>query len=287
MVLQSLVGGTGGREGADGVDGRDSSLANQRNTPIEKTEEEAAAVITEYALRPDSGGAGRWRGGTGVIFSVRIAREGSAVLGRGMERFVFRPWGIAGGRPGLPARVVVNLGTPDERELGKLDVFHAKPGDVVTIMTPGGGGFGDPLARPPALVLQDVLDGYVSEEAARRDYGVVLSADGVDEAATVALRAERAAARGALPSFDFGPERDAWEAVFDDASMNRLNAALMRLGAHARGERRRAIFEAVVPELPRAGTIPLERIIGDVALARQRLAREIAALESDLDLRAA
>ena len=73
MVLQSLVGGTGARQGADGVDGRDSSLANQRNTPIEKTEEEAAAKITEYALRKDSGGPGEWRGGTGVVFSVRIA----------------------------------------------------------------------------------------------------------------------------------------------------------------------------------------------------------------------
>ena len=108
MVLQSLVGGTGARDGGDGVDGRDSSLANQRNTPIEKTEEEAAAVIVEYALRQDSGGAGRWRGGTGVVFSVRIVRDGSAVLGRGMERFVFRPWGMAGGQPGATARVIVN-----------------------------------------------------------------------------------------------------------------------------------------------------------------------------------
>lgn len=287
MVLQSLVGGTGGREGADGVDGRDSSLANQRNTPIEKTEEEAAAIITEYALRPDSGGAGRWRGGTGVVFSVRIAREGSAVLGRGMERFVFRPWGIAGGRPGLPARVVLNLGRADERELGKLDILHPRPGDVVTIMTPGGGGFGDPLTRPPGRVLEDVLDGYVSAEAARRDYGVVLSGDAVDEAATVALRAELAAARGPLPEFDFGPEREAWEAVFDDATMLRLNAALMRLGPHARAERRRAVFEAVIPELPRAGTVPLERIIGDVEAARRRLARELAALEAELDRQAA
>lgn len=280
MVLQSLVGGTGGREGADGVDGRDSSLANQRNTPIEKTEEEAAAIITEYALRPDSGGAGRWRGGTGVVFSVRIAREGSAVLGRGMERFVFRPWGIAGGKPGLPARVVVNLGLEGERELGKLDVFHPRPGDVVTIMTPGGGGFGDPLERPAEAVLEDVLDGHVSIEAARRDYGVVIAGEVVDVAATEAARAAIAAARGKLPAFSFGPERDAWEAVFDDASMSRLNALLMRIGTHARAERRRAIFEAVIPDLPRAGAAPLDRLIGDIAAARARLARELDALEA-------
>jgi len=281
MVLQSLVGGTGAREGADGVDGRDSSLANQRNTPIEKTEEEAAAVITEYALRQDSGGAGRWRGGTGVVFSVRIVRAGSAVLGRGMERFVFRPWGMAGGRPGLPARVVVNLGRPDERELGKLDIFHPRPGDLVTIMTPGGGGYGDPLLREPALVLEDFLDGYVSSRSVREDFGVVITADAVDQAATVRLRADLAAARGAPRTIDFGPERDAWDQVFDDASMTRLNALLMRLGPHARSERRRSIFEAVIPGLPRAGTVPLPALIGDPAAARARLAAEIADLEGE------
>ena len=281
MVLQSLVGGTGAREGADGVDGRDSSLANQRNTPIEKTEEEAAAVITEYALRQDSGGAGRWRGGTGVVFSVRIVRAGSAVLGRGMERFVFRPWGMAGGRPGLPARVVVNPGRPDERELGKLDVFHPRPGDVVTIMTPGGGGYGDPLLREPALVLEDFLDGYVSSRSVREDFGVVITEDAVDQAATVRLRADLAAARGAPKAIDFGPERDAWDQVFDDASMTRLNALLMRLGPHARSERRRSIFEAVIPGLPRAGTVPLPLLIGDAAAARARLGLEIAELEGE------
>ena len=186
------------------------SLANQRNTPIEKTEEEAAAVIVEYALRQDSGGAGRWRGGTGVVFSVRIVREGSAVLGRGMERFVFRPWGLAGGQPGATARVIVNVGTADERDVGKLDMFVARAGDVVTIMTPGGGGFGDPLERPAAQVRADVLSGYISETAAERDYGVVLADNAVDEVATHARRASIRATRPALRRFEFGPERDAW-----------------------------------------------------------------------------
>jgi N-methylhydantoinase B len=281
MVLQSLVGGTGGRDGADGVDGRDSSLANQRNTPIEKTEEEAGATIVGYALRPDSGGAGRWRGGTGVVFSVRIARAGSAILARGMERFVFRPWGVAGGRPGLPARVVLNHGGPDERELGKLDMLQPKVGDVVTIMTPGGGGFGDPLQRPAEDVLQDVLDGYVSAAAAQDDYGVVLAGEAVDQAATAALRQRLAASRGPAPAFDFGPEREAWDAVFDDAAMTRLNALLMQLGAHERAERRRAVFEAVVPALADGPRLPLPQAIGDAAAARGRLTEQIAALGHD------
>jgi N-methylhydantoinase B len=279
MVLQSLVGGTGARQGADGVDGRDSSLANQRNTPMEKTEEEAEATIVEYALRADSGGAGRWRGGTGVVFSVKIARHGSAVLGRGMERFVFRPWGMAGGMPGAKARVVVNLGTPQERELGKLDIFHPEPGDVVTIMTPGGGGYGDPLDRPLAEVARDVALGYVGSEAAFRDYGAVIGDAGLDEAASEARRRALRAERGPRPAFDFGPERDAWERVFDDPSMMRINALLMRLGPNVRSQRRRQLFERVVPDLASVGVTPLHEVIGDIGAARSRLAVEIAALE--------
>lgn len=281
LVLQSLVGGTGARAGSDGVDGRDSSLANQRNTPIEKTEEEAAARITEYALRTGSGGAGEWRGGTGVSFSVRIAKPGSAVLGRGMERFVFRPWGMAGGKPGEKARVVVNLGTPIERELGKLDIFYPEPGDVVTIMTPGGGGYGDPLNRAPLKVLEDVVFGYITEDMARDDYGVILNEGRIDTAATDAARARIRAERGALEAFDFGPERRAWEAVFDDTRMGELNHLLMQLSTSRRYARRRAIFETVVPGLSRAGIVSLDDAIGDPAAARDRLENELAKLAAD------
>jgi N-methylhydantoinase B len=284
IVLQSLVGGTGARQGADGVDGRDSSLANQRNTPMEKTEEEAEAVITEYALRRDSGGAGAWRGGTGVVFSVRIARYGSAVLGRGMERFVFRPWGLQGGMPGEKARVVVNLGTAQERELGKLDIFYAEPGDVVTIMTPGGGGYGDPLDRAAETVCEDVLFGYVSAEAARRDYGVVLQGDELDTVATAALRGALRRSSGVRPAFDFGPEREAWDQVFDDPTMTELNALLMQLGTNVRSQRRRALFERIVPRLPEVGTLAMHDAIGDIAAARARLAAEMTRLRADLEM---
>jgi N-methylhydantoinase B len=282
MVLQSLVGGTGARNGADGVDGRDSSLANQRNTPMEKTEEDAEAIIVEYGLRTDSGGAGRWRGGTGVVFSVRTARPGSAVLGRGMERFVFRPWGMAGGKPAEKARVVVNLGKPNERELGKLDIFYPEPGDVVTIMTPGGGGYGDPLQRPPAEVLADVELGYVSAASARADYGVVIVDGVLDGSGTASLRDAMRGARGPLPDFDFGPERSAWDALFDDRSMGEINALLMRLGPSHRPLRRREFFETVVPRLVEVGKLPIHEAIGSIPEARQRLAAEIGRLRGDV-----
>ncbi|NDV00558.1 hydantoinase B/oxoprolinase family protein [Pseudoroseicyclus tamaricis] len=275
LVLQSLVGGTGARHGSDGVDGRDSSLANQRNTPIEKTEEEAEAVIVDYSLRTDSGGPGRWRGGTGVAFSVRIAKPGSAILGRGMERFVFPPWGMNGGRPGAKARVIVNPGTPGEIDLGKIDIYHPKVGDIVTVLTPGGGGHGDPLARDPADVEADVRLGYVSAEAARADYGVALSGGLVDAEETERLRAQLKGERGDSAGFNFGPEREAWESVFDDTVMTELNALLMTLGTSVRSERRAQIFYNVVPGLEAGKGKPIETLIGDPAAARDRLAKEL------------
>ncbi len=278
MVLQSLVGGTGARKGGDGVDGRDSGLANLHNTPIERSEEDAAVQIEVYGLRPDSGGPGQWRGGTGLLFGFKILQEGSAVLGRGLERMVFRPWGLGGGKPGATARVVLNWGTPEERDLGKLDMYLAKKGDVVTFLTAGGGGFGDPFARDIDLVVRDVALGYVSEEGAKRDYGVVVRGGVLDKAATAALRgAPRAVAKES--DFDFGPERPIWEQVFDDTAMTRLNKALLALPVAARHQQRRALFADVCPRLPEIFTIGMQAVIDDPKAQRQRLLAAIERLE--------
>ncbi len=96
-----------------------------------------------------------------------------------------------GGKSGAPGRVIVNPDGPDARELKTMsDGAKLKRGDLVRIVTPGGGGWGHPADRPAAEVLADVLDGFVSEAAALRDYGVVIDEDAVDEAATAARRAE-------------------------------------------------------------------------------------------------
>ena len=222
-----------------------------------------------------------------MVFSVRIAQHGSAVLGRGMERFVFSPWGAAGGRPGAKARVVVNPDTNREVELGKLDIFHPEPGDIVTILTPGGGGYGDPLERSPELVRDDVRFDYVSEDAARREYGVVLTGGAVDVAGTEALRDRMRAARGPLKAFDFGPERVAWEAVFDDETMSELNTLLMQLGTNVRARRRREIFNRVIPRLAEGAVVPLHERVGDTGAARERIRGEIARLRQELTPRPA
>ena len=268
MVIQSLVGGTGARRGGDGVDGRDSGLANLYNTPLERTEADASVVIESYALRPDSGGAGQWRGGTGLEMSFRILSEGSAVLGRGLERFVFRPWGIAGGEAGARCQVLVNRGTDRERDLGKLDMYLAEAGDVVTILTAGGGGFGDPFARDTAAVLRDVRAGFVSMSAAERDYGVVIRDGAIDEAATQTRRASRPLRE---MGFGFGPEREAWEQVFDDTITTALATRLLALPASVRAQTRRRIIEAVVPGIERVGEVEIGELITDPAGQRAKL----------------
>jgi N-methylhydantoinase B len=107
------------------------------------------------------------------------------------ERQTFAPYGLFGGRPGRLARTVINPG-PDEQTVHGKQSREFAYGDVISFQQSGAGGYGDPLAREPARVLEDVLDGYVSVEAAREEYGVVITGDGVDlrvdEAATRALR---------------------------------------------------------------------------------------------------
>ena len=276
-VIQAVAGGAGAGPKTDGADGRDRSLANLMSAPTERGETDVKVRIEEYSMRTDSGGPGRHRGGTGVVYSIRVLRDGTEILGRGLERFVFQPWGIEGGAPGQAARVVLNLGTPEERDLGKIAVVRAKEGDLLTVMTPGGGGYGDPFTRPVADVLRDVQLGFVSRAAATSDYGVVFKAgaDAVDEAATAALRAGRAETTG----FGFGQARLAWETVFDDASMTRLAITLLSVPSAVRNSVRTALFETVIPGVTGQGPAALLVAGFDAAAARARLAAAIHQLD--------
>jgi N-methylhydantoinase B len=116
------------------------------------------------------------------------------------------PWGIHGGKSGRTGRIVVNPGRADERALAPLsDGNMLKKGDVVRIETGGGGGWGHPFDRDPAMVLEDVLGGFVTPEAAATEYGVAVAGGRVDAAATGRLRA----ARPAVKAFHRGEYRDA------------------------------------------------------------------------------
>jgi N-methylhydantoinase B len=125
-----------------------------------------------------------------VVRDIRIIAD-EGILASRLENVVYPAWGVNGGHSGRPGCVVVNPGTPAERQLKSLsDNNHLQQGDLLRIMTPGGGGWGDPLERDIARVQGDVLDGFVSPESARDDYGVVLVPPTweVDEAETRRLR---------------------------------------------------------------------------------------------------
>ena len=246
VVVEPAVGGMGARRGFDGVDGRDSSIANLANNPIETIEGSASVRILSYGLRPDSGGAGRWRGGNGVTITFEILTDRATVLGRGMERFRFRSWGVDGGLPGAPARTLLNAGTPEERDLGKIDAVTVQRGDRFTIETPGAGGYGNPFERPAEQVADDVDKGFVTIEAARRLYGVVLKADGsVDADATREVRSKPAVA----PSDARDSLREAWDEIFPDPDVTALNHRLYDLPPGPANYRRSQIFQAVLDGL--------------------------------------
>jgi len=170
----------------DGID-----LGGLTAPNIETNEIDTPHITLCHELLTDSGGAGQFRGGLGVRYSIRFYDEAPflAIFGDGMEN---PPFGLYGGRPGTTNRLLVNEGTPEQIILPAKGTRQLKKGDTYTVYSSGGGGWGDPLQRDPAAVLDDVKNGYVTLKAARTLYGVVIGDDAVDEAATREARKPRA-----------------------------------------------------------------------------------------------
>ena len=172
-VRESLLGAWGGGRDLDGVDAISSPAANIANTPAEVIEAEYPLAVDAYAFAPDSGGAGTHRGGLALMRVLRYCGErGSFYLRANRQRF--RPYPLAGGCPGTPARVsLVRDGV--ERKLPAKVSAELRRGDVVRIVIPGAAGWGPPLNRDPQRVLEDVRSEKFSESYARRVYGVVFA----------------------------------------------------------------------------------------------------------------
>jgi N-methylhydantoinase B len=201
LCIEGLGVGLGARPFADGVDV--IYYIAQENYPVEYVERDFPLRVERYAVRPDSGGPGLHRGGAGVIREVRVLCE-RAELATRMENTLVAPYGVAGGRAGRTGWIVLNPGTPGERRLRALgDGIELTRGDLLRFETCGGGGWGDPLARDPSRVRQDVARGFVTARGALEDYGVVLEPQTLepDKAATDRERARRA---GELPLIDRG-----------------------------------------------------------------------------------
>ncbi|MBN2334988.1 hydantoinase B/oxoprolinase family protein [Candidatus Bathyarchaeota archaeon] len=171
---ETIGGGSGGRPMGDGVDGIHINMTNTMNTPIETLEAYLPLRFKAYRLRPDSGGPGKYRGGCGIERTWTLTSE-KAVLSIMAERNKIPPWGLQGGRPGGLGVYTLVRATGEEERLPSKCTVEIRRGDTLVILTPGGGGFGDPVERLVEKVADDVANGLVSPESAERDYGVVFN----------------------------------------------------------------------------------------------------------------
>jgi N-methylhydantoinase B len=185
-------GGLGGNPETDGLNHSNNPISTATIPPVEVLESLYPVMFTQWALRPDSGGPGRHRGGLGAIYEVEALAAGGADVFLIGERGKFPPFGVNGGGSAALNRFVyeTDSGEAIPRLVSKITDIAIRQGQKVRLETPGGGGFGDPATREPDRVARDVRLGYVSREAALREYKVVLRDDGsLDEAATAKQRA--------------------------------------------------------------------------------------------------
>src|SRR5262245_5591812 len=191
VQYELFVSAKGGTPEHDGNMGTVAMLNTTPNTPVEIIETEYPVLIRRYEWMADSAGAGTFRGGPGNRKEYEVLDDATLTLRLG-HQFKYSGWGVLGGKAPPTSRAFLNRGTDRERPLRPLETVPLTAGDSFCIEMPGGGGYGDPFARDPKLVLADVLDGYVTVEGAAREYGVVVdpATRSVDVARTAELRAD-------------------------------------------------------------------------------------------------
>jgi len=193
------AGGTGGWDGGDGNNAVRTFTESDITTiqPVEAVEQKYPLRVERCELRPDSGGAGTFRGGLGLVREVRVLAP-SAQLSVLAEKSLLRPYGVCAGHGGAPNRFYVRRDGAEVEPSplpGKVSAFPLVRDDVVVMASSGGGGYGDPIARDPALVVADVTQGVVTPAAAEAVYGVVIAAGALDVTATSERRRQLSASR--------------------------------------------------------------------------------------------
>jgi N-methylhydantoinase B len=208
IYVDFLSGCWGGRPWADGLDGNTSMFANMASFSVEVIEAENPLEVLDYEFVPDTGGAGKYRGGMSQRKTWRmLADEG--ILQVRADRQTHRPYGLYGGGPGAAGRNLLDPGLPTEQKLHAKLTMTLRAGQVFRHELPGAGGWGEALTRDLSLVAKDLRDGLVTTEGAARDYGVVAQGDPpeIDPAATETLRATLRTTRPRLPDVAWqGPE---------------------------------------------------------------------------------
>jgi len=172
VYLETLGGGSGARCDADGMHAVHVHMTNTSNLPVEALENEYPLQVDEYALVPDSGGAGRTCGGMGIARQIRALAPHTIFSVRSDSHTVGIPTGVFGGGDGRRAKLIRNFGTPCAQELySKVARIEMEPGDSMRIETPGGGGYGTPAQRSLDALAQDLQDARISTAFARAAYG--------------------------------------------------------------------------------------------------------------------
>ena len=174
--VETYAGGQGAMHDLDGEDGVHTHLTNTRNAPVEVIERTYPLEVVRYGLVPDTEGAGRRRGGCGMVRELRCLGERTVVT-VGADRRRFTPWGLAGGRNAAGSMLTVTAADGAVRVLPTKAFTELRRGDVLTVRTPGGGGWGAPAERERDRVDRDVRSGLLSPERARDVYGADPSAD--------------------------------------------------------------------------------------------------------------
>lgn len=170
VYLETLGGGAGARSYKDGTDGVQVHMTNTSNLPIEALENEYPLMIERYELVNDSGGAGRYRGGLGIRRDYRPIGHSTTFSGQG-ERFVNQPWGLFGGQPAQTGRFAIIPDDGDETRIGNKPSTQKIPPDaVISVITAGGGGFGDPAKRLPADLDKDLQSSKFSDSYLETNY---------------------------------------------------------------------------------------------------------------------
>jgi len=188
VFLEFLYVSWGGGPKRDGMDGVTLPHGNYSNAPVEIVEAEQPLMIEQYGFVPDTGGAGKNRGGLAIVRKYHLLADEGMLQVRS-DRRKFLPYGLQGGKPGTPSSNVLNPGR-ENIVLPSKFLRNIKRGDVFRHQTAGAGGWGNPLERDSQKVLEDVINEKLTPDYARREYGVVLKGDGtsVDLAATRRLR---------------------------------------------------------------------------------------------------
>lgn len=172
VYFDLTCGGWGGHPDEDGANGFSCGLHNIANAPIEMLESTLPITFERYSLAPDSGGAGRTRGGCGLVRAYRIDAD-VGLISCNLDRFKVAPYGLEGGNPAALSHAELRRASTGAIESlpSKIAGLKAAKGDVFRLTTAGGGGYGNPAEREPAAIRADIENGYVTAAAAKRDYG--------------------------------------------------------------------------------------------------------------------